>query len=296
MTKENKPPVAETALGHLVRTLALEQLEHNLFRGISPDDGWQRVYGGQVVGQALRAASLTVENRRAHSLHAYFLRAGDPKVPIIYDVDRIRDGGSFSTRRVIAIQHGEPIFSMGCSFHHDEPGFEHQTEMPQVPMPEDLPSEKEMLKALLQSMPEPIKNYWQRERPIEVRPVDLSRYTAPQKSETTTQQVWLRPTGMIPPDPSLHLCAIAFATDIALLDTALVPHGRVLFDPRLALASLDHALWFHKPASFDDWLLYSTDSPATHGARGFTRGSLFTRSGELVASATQEGLIRERNG
>ncbi len=286
----------KTALGKLVHTLELERLEHNLFRGRSPDDGWQRVFGGQVVGQALRAATHTVEGRFAHSLHAYFMRPGDPKIPIIFEVERTREGRSFSTRRVIAIQHGKVIFTMGCSFHMDEPGFVHQTAMPDVPAPEDLPSEDEVRDRLLDKMPAPIRAYWQKERPIEVRPVDINRYIAPDR-HSGAQHAWLRPTGTLPGDPdkdlALHQCAIAFATDISLLDTALVPHGRTIFDPRLALASIDHALWFHKPVLFDDWMLYSTDSPVAAGARGFTRGTLFTRSGDLVASAAQEGLIRE---
>jgi len=281
-----------SALGKLVETLELEPLEENLFRGRSPDDGWQRVFGGQVVGQALRAATHTVEGRFAHSLHAYFMRPGDPKIPIIYEVERTRNGRSFSTRRVIAIQHGKVIFTMGCSFHMEEPGFTHQIDMPKVPDPDDLPSENQLLNQYIDKMPAQIRAYWKGERAIEVRPVDFSRYLSPQKA-APVQQAWLRPTGPLPDDLAIHQCAIAFATDIALLDTALVPHGRTIFDPRLALASIDHALWFHKPARFDDWLLYSTDSPMTSGARGYTRGSLYTRSGQLIASSAQEGLIRE---
>lgn len=301
MTSDNKsksPPETDngtdenSAMGKLVHTLELEVLEQNLFRGRSPDDGWQRVFGGQVVGQALRAATHTVEGRFAHSLHAYFMRPGDPKIPIIYEVERTRDGRAFSTRRVIAIQHGKPIFTMSCSFHMDEPGFTHQIEMPDVPGPDELPSEDELRGKLLENMPAPIRAYWQKERPVEVRPVDISRYIAPKKAKPI-QHAWLRPTGALPADLALHQCAIAFATDIALLDTALVPHGRTLFDPTLALASIDHALWFHKPVHFDDWMLYSTDSPVTSGARGYTRGTLFTRKGELIASTTQEGLIRQ---
>jgi acyl-CoA thioesterase-2 len=286
----------KTALGKLVETLELERLEQNLFRGRSPDDGWQRVFGGQVVGQALRAATHTVEARFAHSLHAYFMRPGDPRIPIIYEVERTREGRSFATRRVIAIQHGKPIFTMSCSFHHDEPGYAHQIDMPKVPDPDELPSESELKNQLLDKMPEPIREYWKRERAIEVRPVDFSRYISPQKAPPI-QHAWFRPTGALPnnrdKDLPLHQCAIAFATDISLLDTTLIPHARTVFDPRLALASIDHALWFHKPAFFDDWMLYSTDSPVTSGARGFTRGTLFTRQGELVASAAQEGLIRD---
>ncbi len=290
--KSAKNSAQNSALGKLVGTLELERLELNLFRGRSPDDGWQRVFGGQVVGQALRAATHTVEGRFAHSLHAYFMRPGDPKIPLIYEVERTRNGRSFSTRRVIAIQHGKVIFTMSCSFHLEEPGFAHQIDMPKVPDPDDLPSESELLNQYIDKMPAQIRAYWKGERAIEVRPVDFGRYLSPEKA-TPVQQAWFRPTSPLPDDLAAHQCAIAFATDIALLDTALVPHGRTIFDPRLALASIDHALWFHKPARFDDWLLYSTDSPMTSGARGFTRGSLFPRSGELIASSAQEGLIRE---
>ncbi len=244
-----------------------------------------------MVAQALRAASHTVEGRYAHSLHAYFMRPGDPKIPIIYEVERTRDGGSFSTRRVIAIQHGKVIFTMSCSFHMGEPGFAHQIDMPNVPDPDDLPSESEILTQYIDKMPTQLQAYWKGERAIEVRPVDFGRYLSPEKA-APVQQAWVRPTGPLPDDLFVHQCAIAFATDIALLDTALVPHGRTIFDPRIALTSIDHALWFHKSEGFDDWLLYSTDSPATAEARGFTRGSLFTRQGELIASSAQEGLIR----
>ena len=287
---DNQAPNA--AMGKLVDTLELEQLEQNLFRGSSPDDGWQRVFGGQVVGQALRAATHTVKNRYAHSLHAYFMRPGDPKIPIIYEVELTREGRSFATRRVIAIQHGKPIFTMSCSFHLEERGFTHQIDMPDVPSPEELPSEDELRDQLLQKMPDLIGAYWLKDRPVEVRPVDISRYLDPQKA-SPVQHVWLRPTGALPDDLPVHQCAIAFATDISLLDTALAPHSRTLFDPRLTMASIDHALWFHKPVKFNDWMLYSTDSPMTHGARGFTRGTLFTRDGDLIASAAQEGLIRD---
>src|SRR5271157_884458 len=277
------------AVEELLSTLDLEQLEHNLFRGRSPQNGWQRVFGGQVVGQALVAADHTVEaqDRLAHSLHAYFLLAGDPKVPIIYEVDRIRDGGSFATRRVVAIQHGQAIFSMGVSFHKAEAGFEHQAAMPDVPPPEALPSEEELLARLLPNMPDEMRFYWEKERPIELRPVDLSRYLCREKLEPK-QYLWIKTNGR------LHQCALAYASDFSLLDTALIAHGRVLFDPRLMLASLDHALWFHRPFRADEWLLYAQDSPSTQAGRGFCRGSIFARDGRLVASVAQEGLIREK--
>jgi acyl-CoA thioesterase-2 len=250
-----------TAVKNLLEILDLETLEQNLFRGRSPQDGWQRVFGGQVIGQALVAASRTVDDRIIHSLHGYFMRPGDPQVPIIYEVDRIRDGKSFTTRRVVAIQHGEAIFSMSASFHKAEEGFDHQHEMPDVPAPEDLPSEAELKAKIIGLLPDNIRAYWERERPIELRPVDISRY---------------------------------FTSDFTLLDTALIAHGRVIFDPELMLASLDHAVWFHREFRADDWLLYSQDSPSASGARGYCRGSIFKRDGSLVASVAQEGLIRKR--
>jgi len=283
------------ALDNLLAILNLETLEQNLFRGVSPQSGWQRVFGGQVIGQALVAAYRTIEDRAAHSLHAYFLRAGDPKVPILYEVDRIRDGTSFSTRRVVAIQHGQAIFSMAVSFHKHEEGLSHQAKMPDVPQPEALPSEAELKEGMIGRMPEPLKAYWQRERPIEIRPVDLSRYTSPGK-RTASQQVWIKATGELGDNLACNQCVLAYASDFTLLDTALIAHGRFVFDPSLMLASLDHAIWFHRPFRIDDWLLYSQDSPSSAGARAFCRGTLFTRSGELVASTAQEGLVRERKG
>lgn len=280
---------------NLLTILNLEVLEHNLFRGRSPQDGWQRVFGGQVIGQALVAASRTVEvgDRPVHSLHGYFLLPGDPKAPIIYEVDRIRDGKSFTTRQITALQHGEAIFSMGASFHKKEEGFIHQSTMPSVPDPDSLPSEAELLEQVVHVLPEQIRKYWERERPIEMRPVDLSQYisTEPRKPE---RSIWFRSNSRLPDDVALHKCVLAYASDFFLLDTALVPHGRNLFDPRLMMASLDHALWFHRDFRADDWLLYVMDSPSAEGARGFCRGSIFSRDGKLVASVAQEGLIRER--
>jgi acyl-CoA thioesterase II len=281
------------ALDELLSILDLEPLEHNLYRGLSPQVGWQRVFGGQVIGQALVAANRTVEGRAAHSLHAYFLRAGDPAVPIIYEVDRISDGGSFSTRRVVAIQHGHAIFSMAASFHKEEEGLEHQVAMPDVPPPEDLPSEAELKEKLIERVPAPVKAYWQAERPIEIRPVDLSRYFSRDK-HGPSQLVWIKATGMLGDDPALHQCVLAYASDFTLLDTALIAHGRFVFDPNLMLASLDHAVWFHEPFRADEWLLYAQDSPSSGASRAFCRGTLFTRDGRLVASTAQEGLVRER--
>jgi acyl-CoA thioesterase II len=281
------------ALDQLLSILNIETLERDLFRGLSPQVGWQRVFGGQVIGQALVAANRTVNARLPHSLHAYFLRAGDPAVPIIYEVDRIRDGGSFSTRRVVAIQHGRAIFSMAASFHHEEEGLHHQLPMSAVPPPETLPSEAELKECLMDRLPPQVKAYWERERPIEIRPVDLSRYLSP-GNHAPTQQVWIRATGSLGDDLSLHQCVLAYASDFTLLDTALIAHGRFVFDPTLMLASLDHAIWFHRKFRADDWLLYAQDSPSSGAGRAFCRGTLFTREGELVASTAQEGLLRER--
>jgi acyl-CoA thioesterase-2 len=281
------------AIETLLSILDLEPLEHNLFRGRSPQVGWQRVFGGQVIGQALVAAARTVEGRAAHSLHAYFMRPGDPSVPIIYEVDRIRDGKSFATRRVVAIQHGEAIFSMSASFQVEEQGFDHQLPMPSVPPPEDLPSESDLKALFVEKAPEPVRRYWERERPLELRPVDLRHYLSREPLEPV-QQVWIRATGRLPDDPNIHRSVLAYASDMTLLDTALFAHGRNIFDRDLQVASLDHALWFHRPFRIDEWLLYNEDSPSASGARGFSRGSLFSRDGRLIASVAQEGLIRRR--
>ena len=285
-----------SAVDALLSILDLEPLEHNLFRGMSPQVGWQRVFGGQVIGQALVAASRTVpEERMVHSLHAYFLRPGDPAVPIIYEVDRIRDGGSFTTRRVVAIQHGRAIYSMSASFQKMEEGLEHQTAMPDVPAPEDLPSEAELKEKFLAHAPEAVRRYWERERPIELRPVDLTHYFS-RKKLVPSQNVWVRASAPLPDDPRIHTCVLAYASDMTLLDTSLFAHGTSVLDTGLQVASLDHAMWFHRPFRADEWLLYVEDSPSSSGGRGFTRGSLYTRSGELVASVAQEGLIRVRDG
>ena len=281
------------AIETLLSILDLEPLEHNLFRGRSPQVGWQRVFGGQVIGQALVAAARTVDGRAAHSLHAYFMRPGDPSVPIIYEVDRIRDGKSFATRRVVAIQHGEAIFSMSASFQIEESGFDHQLPMPSVPPPEELPSESDLKALFVESAPEPVRRYWERERPLELRPVDL-RHSLSREPLEPVQQVWIRATGRLPDDPNIHRSVLAYASDMTLLDTSLFAHGRNIFDRDLQVASLDHALWFHRPFRIDEWLLYNEDSPSASGARGFSRGSLFSRDGRLIASVAQEGLIRRR--
>jgi acyl-CoA thioesterase-2 len=276
-----------SAVDDLLAILDIEPLEVNLFRGRSPQSRWQRVFGGQVIGQALVAASRTVEPaRRPHSLHAYFLLGGDPKIPIIYEVDRIRDGKSFTTRRVVAIQHGQAIFSMSASFHAQETGFEHQAKMPDVPAPEKLPSGPQLPADVLATMPEAIRRFFERERPVELRPVEF---------ENGGFQVWIRTTGPLPDDEAIHQCVLAYASDMMLLDASLVPHGRTVFDKRIMAASLDHALWFHRPFRADEWLLYAQDSPSASGALGFSRGLIFKRDGTLVASVAQEGLVRERH-
>jgi acyl-CoA thioesterase-2 len=282
-----------SAVQDLLTTLDLESLEVNLFRGRSPQTTLQRVFGGQVIGQALVAATRTVDGRPPHSLHAYFLLAGDPKVPIIYEVDRIRDGKSFTTRRVVAIQHGHAIFSMSVSFHADEPSLDHQMPPPEVPKPEKLPSEADIKEHILPKLPEAVRRYYARERPIELRPVEYGRYIG-QTPADGRFNVWIRATGRLPDDSAIHRCVLAYASDMMLLDTALVPHGRSVFDQNIMGASLDHALWFHRPFRADEWLLYAQDSPNLHGARGFARGLIYSADGTLVASVAQEGLLRER--
>jgi acyl-CoA thioesterase-2 len=284
------------AVQDLLSILDLEPLEVNLFRGRSPQVGWQRVFGGQVIGQALVAACRTVddiEERPPHSLHGYFLLGGDPKVPIIYEVDRIRDGRSFTTRRVVAIQHGRAIFTLAASFHVSEPGLDHQAEMPKVPSPEELPSDAEIRDRVLPMMPDPIRRYFERERLIELRPVEFDRYLG-KKYPDGRFHVWIKTTDLLPATPAIHRCVLAYASDLTLLDAALVPHGRTVFEKTIMAASLDHALWFHRPFKVDEWLLYAQDSPSAGGARGFGRGLIFTREGTLVASVAQEGLLRER--
>ncbi len=288
------PPVPHAALERLLRTLTLEPLEDNLFRGPRASEGWQRVYGGLVLGQALVAAALTVdESRPIHSLHGYFLLAGDPEREIVYDVERIRDGGSFTTRRVRAVQHGRAIFSMSASFHRPEAGFEHQSPMPDVPPPEELPNVRDLMDAATADLPEAMRAYWRRERPIDVRIVDASRYVS-REPRPASQSIWLKTNGPLNDNQYIHQAVLAYASDFTLLDTALVAHGRLLFDADIQLASLDHAMWFHRPFRADDWLLYTQDSPSASGARAYCRGAVFDRQGRLVASTVQEGLMRPR--
>ena len=280
------------AVKTLLEILDPETLEGNLFRGLSPQSGWQRVFGGQVIGQALVAATRTVDARPVHSLHGYFMLPGDPGLPIVYEVDRLRDGRSFTTRGVRAIQHGRAIFSMLVSFHRDEPGFDHSSPMPKVPMTEELPSEEDIRKNILPNMPDAVRIYYERERPIELRPVEFRRYISRDHRDPKFH-VWIRSTAPLPADPAIHQCVLAYASDMTLLDTSLIPHGRTVFDKSIQAASLDHALWFHRPFRADEWLLYAQDTPNAFGARGLSRGLIFARDGTHVATVAQEGLIRQ---
>ncbi|MGX5825840.1 acyl-CoA thioesterase II [Mesorhizobium sp. 43Arga] len=280
------------AIDELLSILDLERLEHNLYRGRSPQVEWQRVFGGQTIAQALVAAQRTVEpDRFVHSLHGYFMRPGDIRVPIVYEVDRIRDGGSFTTRRVLAIQHGQAIFSLEASFQVDEKGLEHQFALPDdVPPPEGLPTQRQLLERA-ERVPEAVRRFWARERPLELRPVNLQHYESRDKLPPR-QNVWIRLAGPVPDDRALQSVLLAYLSDMTLLDTSTFAHGRGLFDPDIQAASLDHSMWFHRPHSLDGWLLYAQDSPSSSGSRGFSRGTLYARDGTLIASMAQEGLIR----
>jgi len=282
------------AVEDLIQILNLEKIEENLFRGHSPDESWQRVFGGQVIGQALVAAYRTVVERVCHSLHGYFIRPGDPKVPIVYEVDRARDGRSFTTRRVVGIQHGKQIFNLAASFQVPEKGFEHQATMPDVPKPEDLPNELDLRQAVISQLPPDIAKHFARPRPIEIRPVNPQKYINPEPMEAT-QYVWFRARKAIEEGNfALNQCIMAYASDMTLLDTCVRPHGVSWLSGKLQSASLDHAMWFHAPFQADEWLLYAMDSPSASGSRGFNRGAIYTRDGRLVASVAQEGLIRFR--
>jgi acyl-CoA thioesterase-2 len=278
-------------LADLLKLLELERIEINLFRGESRDIGAPQVFGGQVLGQALMAAYATVEGRVVHSLHAYFLRPGDFNAPIVYDVDRARDGSSFTSRRVIAIQHGEQIFNMAASFQTAQAGLEHQITMPQVPPPEDLKDFDAYRREILPHVPERLRGMLEHERPFEFRPVRLPDYFTREKL-APTKQVWFRAVDRVPTNQTLHRCLLAYVSDYHLLDAAMLPHGVSWLRDTVRLASIDHAMWFHRDVRVDDWLLYSIDSPSASGARGFARGSIFARDGTLVASTGQEGLIR----
>lgn len=281
-------------LDELVKLLALEPIEENLFRGQSQDLGWGAVFGGQVLGQALSAAVHTVPpERQVHSLHAYFLRSGNVAKPIVYDVDRIRDGGSFTTRRVVAIQSGHAIFTLAASFQVVEPGFEHQDAMPDVPPPESVPTEQEVYAAVADRLPERLRDRALAERPFELRPIGAGDPLKP-TARPPSRSLWLRTVERLPDDPALHRYLLAYASDYSLIGTALLPHGVGWMSGGMQVASLDHAMWFHQPFRVDEWLLHVMDSPVAHGARGLVRGRIYTQDGRLVASTAQEGLIRRR--
>lgn len=283
-------------VAELLTHLDLETLEVDLYRGHSPKVGWQRVFGGLVVAQALVAIQRTVPGMPPHSLHGYFILPGDPAAPIVYRVERLRDGRSFATRRCSAIQHGKTIFTLAASFHREEEGLSHQFAMPDVAAPENLPTFAAVLDTLGDALPPSVRRYFERERPIELRPVDMRRYVPARGGVgQPAQQVWIRAVSRLPDDPEVHRAVLAYLSDMTLLDTALAAHGRSVFDPTIQGASLDHALWFHRPFRADEWLLYVQDSPSTSGALGLTRGQIFSREGSLVASVSQEGLIRIRN-
>jgi len=271
--------------------MELETLEVNLFRGESRDIGTPRVFGGQVLAQSVIAASRTVDEGTIHSLHAYFLRAGDSTAPIVYDVDRNRDGRSFKSRRVVAIQHGRPIFTLAASFQLEQEGLDHQFEMPDVPMPEDLPSESNVSEEQLQQVPQLLRRWFTRTGPFDFRSVKKVDVFNP-RPQPPRQDIWFRLNEKIDAPDLMHRALMAYASDFHLVGTATLPHGISFIQDDLTMASLDHAMWFHRPARVDDWLLYSCDSPSSSGGRGLARGSIYDRSGRLVASAAQEGMIR----
>ncbi|PLS20386.1 acyl-CoA thioesterase [Neptunicoccus cionae] len=280
-------------VAELLNLLEIEQLEVDLFRGIgSGGETTMRIFGGQVIAQALAAAYKTVDGRLCHSLHAYFIRPGDPSIPVIYSVDRARDGGSFTTRRVIAIQHGKQILNMSASFHVEEEGLHHQHEMPKVPEPDTLESRAKWREENKDKVPEKHRKEFLRARPIEIREVAPQDWFAPKVVEDRNH-LWFRMPGARDANPQMQHCLMAYASDMNLLGSSLRPHGQTWFTGQVMTASLDHAMWFHAPVNFADWHLYTMDSPFTGGARGFNRGTIFTHDGKLVASVAQEGLMRQ---
>ena len=289
MNKDRQDPFSE-----LLGLMELERLEVNLFRGTSRDIGTPRVFGGQVLAQAVLAASQTVDKRLVHSLHAYFLLPGDPDAPIVYDVDRNRDGGSFSSRRVLAVQHGRPIFNLAASFQVEEKGLEHQFDMPEVPAPDSLPSQFEVSAEKLEIAPEMLRNWCDRFGPFEFRPVDGDPLNLSEPSPPF-RKLWFRLCGDPGEDQRMHRALLAYVSDFHLFGTAMLPHGISWFNERLMVASLDHAMWFHHDVRVDEWLLYDCDSPITSGGRGLARGLIFDTSGRLVASTAQEGVVRLRD-
>ncbi|SEP97992.1 acyl-CoA thioesterase [Thalassovita taeanensis] len=278
--------------GWLHSVLGVERVEDNYFLGIATPEGQGRSFGGQVIGQALMSAIRTVgEDRPVHSLHGYFMRPGDATQPVLYQVERDRDGRSFATRRVVAVQAGKPILNLAASFHGKESGFHHQDKMPDVPMPEDLESEQQIAAGMRDQLPEVFLNWLDTPRPIEMRPVQL-RPPFVREAQEPNQNIWIRARGAFGDDPAMHRAALAYTSDFGLLSTCMLMYGKTFLDRDMQFASLDHALWFHDDFRMDEWLLYSMDSPWAGGARGFNRGQLFTRDGRLVASVAQEGLVR----
>jgi acyl-CoA thioesterase-2 len=278
---------------NLIETLALERIEVNLFRGLAPRDQGPRIFGGLVIAQALLAAYGTVKDSVCHSLHCYFLRPGDPTVPILYDVDRARDGRTFTARRVTAIQHGEQIFNLAASFQHPEAGLEHQDPMPEAPSPEKLANENELRAQLTANLPPLMRQMADRPRPIDMRPVDPASFMAA-KPAPPIQNVWMRATSPIGDDLVFNQAVLAYASDMSFLSTSMRPHGMSWQTPGLQTASIDHAIWFHRPCNFNDWHLYVQKSPSASGSRGFNLGEIYTQGGVLVASTAQEGLLRYR--
>jgi acyl-CoA thioesterase-2 len=295
MPEPESPKKMNRVLDDLLALLELEPIEENLFRGRSQDLGFRQLFGGQVLGQALSGASKTVEAaRRVHSLHGYFLRPGDASLPVVYTVDRVRDGGSFTTRRVVAIQKGQPIFTMMASFHAEEPGVTHQAKLPEVPGPDGLPTDIELLRRHADRIPERVREKFLGDKPIEMRPVTPFDLFARQPTEPI-KYVWFRANGELPDDPQVHRYLLAYASDFNLISTAMQPHGLSVMQPNLQIASLDHARWFHGDLRMNDWLLYAMEGPWSGNARGLAQGRIFTRDGRMVASVTQEGLIRVRS-
>jgi len=283
--------IVHPVLEDLIGLLGLERIEENIFRGDSRDIGSPQVFGGQVIGQALSAAQHTVDGRVAHSLHAYFLRRGDVNAPIIYEVDRSRDGGSFSNRRVVAIQHGRPILNLAASFQNPEAGLEHHAVKPEVPGPDGLKDLTDVAKDMLEHIPSKLRRFLTDKRPFEFRHVEPVNFEVP-RTLPPKKHVWIRAVDKLPDDPVLHQNLLTYVSDYELLGTATLPHGLSFTRGSVIMASLDHALWFHSEVRMDEWLLYAMDSPSSSGARGFTRGQLFTESGTLIASTAQEGLMR----
>ena len=280
---------------NLIKLLELESIGPNKFRGHSQDLGYAKLFGGQVIGQALSAASQTQQERSAHSLHAYFIRPGDAQNPIEFDVENVRDGRSFSVRRVIASQFGKPILALTASFQKQEDGIEHQVAMPNVPGPDVLEPELKLFRDHAHEIPERVRSQFTADRPIEYRIVEAQNPFRPRHG-IAKRHMWIRSTARLPDNPLIHQSMLAYTTDYGFLETALMPHGVSIAHPGLTIASLDHAMWFHRPFRLDDWLLYVADSPTTGGARGFVRGQIFDQQGRLVASTTQEGLIRLAEG